>query len=416
MANTASHYFMDTAATKRACGTELKLIEKNCKPEPQDPDKPKKKKSGLSGKISTLTEVLDAPGKASALYNRDKSTSALDGNAWMDDGCSGQWITPINDNKNFPSDLKEKLESFSDKLDMGMLDKMSMMKDSIYEIASIAKEFVTPQVVEGIVTDFATKSAIKAGVGLVGGETVIIPILMGAWTAYDALQTANQLAALAGDKGKAALEAFKSIANIGDEAEKIVDQIEKEPAKAYTNAMELMAKLDPCVRARKCLLVKYRNTEGSPKAAAQASHGRGCCPGQTGHHILPDSMVADAGCPGYDKKDAPVMCLEGTSNNAGWGSHGGAHQNLKEGIKNYRLRRLAVGQSPNTISYNDAANQGIDAVRDAAAGQCDKDCLRAQLDEYYDCKGKDLKATDGTGPMSKMPEPPVLPKPNTNVR
>lgn len=399
--NTPSQYFMDTEATKKACDKELKLIRKNCTPSPES-----QKKKGLGAKLGEITDGLDSVGKKTAGYVRDKSTGPWGGNAWMDENCKGLWTTPLNDNKNFPSDLKEQLNKFADKLDLGFLDKASALMNAVDDVAAVAMEFVTPEVVEGIASDFATKAAIKLGIGMVGAETGVIPFLMGIWTAADAVKTAQNLAALAGDKGQAALDAFNSIYNIGDEAKKILDQIEKEPAKAYTNAMTLMAKLDPCVRARKCMLVKYSNTEGNPtKAVAQAKHGNGCCPGQTGHHILPDSMVKDAGCDGYNKGEAPVMCLEGTSNNAGWGSHGEAHQKLKNKMSDYRRDRSLANQSPNTISYDDAANNGIDAVRDAAARQCDKNCLRAQLDEYYKCKDKTLKPADGTGPMIKMPEP-----------
>lgn len=48
------------------------------------------------------------------------------------------------------------------------------------------------------------------------------------------------------------------------------------------------AAADPCLRARKCMLVPF-NKDGAAKWA-----GKGCCPGQTGHHLLPDAMFRDA--------------------------------------------------------------------------------------------------------------------------
>ncbi len=45
---------------------------------------------------------------------------------------------------------------------------------------------------------------------------------------------------------------------------------------------------NPCLRARKCMLVPY------DKELNQKLAGNGCCPEQTGHHILPDTMFRDA--------------------------------------------------------------------------------------------------------------------------
>ncbi|WP_341646003.1 HNH/endonuclease VII fold toxin-2 domain-containing protein [Thauera sp. SDU_THAU2] len=405
--NTPTNYYMDTAATKRACSTELKLIDKKCKPTPPKNDGKPTRKSGLSGKVANITDKLDEAAKKTAGYNRDRSTSAFNGNAWMDEHCSGLWITPPRGNDGVTTDIQDLMKEIGDKLDMGVLDKVGMLKDAVKDIADIAREVIDPSIVDDIMFKLGAKTAIKGGVGVLGAETVAAPIAMALWTAYDLYDTATTLAELAGDKGKAALEAFKSIYDIGDEAKKIADQLVKEPAKAMTNLMTLMAKLDPCIRARKCLLVPYKKTTGNPtKAIAQARHGDGCCPGQTGHHIIPDSAIKDAGCAGYNANDAPVICLEGTKNAEGWGSHGTAHQQLKLGMINYQDMRTLAGLSPNVISYSDMADAGIAAVRETAARQCDPACLRAQLDEYYDkCKNNSLTPTDGTGPYIPKSEP-----------
>lgn len=406
--NTASTYYLDSTARQK-CAKELNLIDKKCKPEPPPRENERRRKrSGLGGKISALTEKLDSKGKEWAGYNRDRSTSAREGNAWMDDHCSGLWVSPPN-SKQLPDNLgeiRDQLQELTDKLDMGMLDKLGMLKDSVDDIADVAKEMIPAEFVEDKLSKLALKTGAKGVVGLVGVKTVLVPIAMGAWTAYDLYDTASELATLAGPKGLAALDAFNTINDIGDEARKLVQELQTEPGKALTNAMALMAKLDPCVRARKCLLVKYKNTTGTPKAAAQARHGKGCCPGQTGHHILPGAMVRD-NCPGYDHDEAPVMCLEGTSNNAGWGSHGNAHAALKQRMDTYRESRTQAGQSPNTISYEDGRDQSIDAVRDVAAKQCDPECLKAQLDSYYKnmCNNEDLTPNDGTGAFRPQSEP-----------
>jgi len=193
-------------------------------------------------------------------------------------------------------------------------------------------------------------------------------------------QGATELAESAKTKGPAALKAITDIRDIKEKSQAILEDFKKNPHKAHANAMSIMAQLDPCVRARKCMLVPYQNTKGlgdkltkeisgeegggGLKAIAQARHGNGCCPGQTGHHILPDAMVKDADCPGYDYDMAPTVCLEGTKNGKEHGSHGMAHGNLKESIGGYKEKF-----SKDTISYeiireikHKAGKPGVTAV------------------------------------------------------
>lgn len=417
-ANTPGTYYIDTPNAKVPCKTERSLIEKKCKPEPAQSEedkknnKPRPKRKGLGGAIAEATEKFDEASKGIVDYNRDKSTSATTGNAWMDDHCSGLWVTPNPSLKKSPEieNIKKKLEEVADKLDGGVMSWLGMLKDAVGELADLAREMVSPQIVDDIMEEMALKLAAKGVIGGVGGGSIVVPIFMALWTAYDLYSTAKLLAELAGDKGKAALDAFESIWDIGDKVEEILADIKDEPVKAMTNLMTLLAQMDPCIRARKCMLVPYKNTDGTPKAVAQARHGQGCCPGQTGHHILPNSMTAGR-CPGYDHGDAPVICLEGTTNAPDWGSHGAAHKKLKDKIEDYRADRSEKKSSPNTINYKDASRLGIEAVREAGARQCDAACLQAQLDAHYNhCKNasgvpQDLIPTDGTGGFRPWPEP-----------
>jgi len=56
----------------------------------------------------------------------------------------------------------------------------------------------------------------------------------------------------------------------------------------------------------------------------------GCCPGQTGHHLIPDSWAKNANCTNYKEGDAPVVCVEGVSQNDG--THQSVHYNLNEDL------------------------------------------------------------------------------------
>ncbi len=384
--NTPHNVYFDTAATRKHCENDFKAIARACKPEPPDKDgKHKKKKKGVIGKISSITEKLDEFGKKlHPSFRRHVS------NAWMDDHCSGLWIKPINRNQ-LPSDLSSLVEDTIKKLDMGVLDWLGALAGSLDDMVELAYELLPDHVVKEIVAKLALKSGIKGAVGVVGSETVIVPILMGLWTAYDLLETAKLLAGLMGDKGKVALEAFNKIFNIEKDVENLLNNFASSPGQAFTNLMTALALLDPCIRARKCLLVPFNKQNDLG--------GDGCCPGQTGHHVIPGS-AASTGCQPYNHDAAPVICLEGTSNNAGWGSHGAAHTTLKTEIENYRIKRKSLGL-PDTISYDDMAKLSIKAVRNSgAAFACDPNCLMAQLDAFYKCSS-DMMPKDGTGAMKK---------------
>jgi hypothetical protein len=397
---TPPNVYMDDPNAKVKCAGDKKDIVKKCQPEKPQSDEDEKKgvkrrrKGGLSGKLAEAAEGLDKLGKNKADYKRNKaSRTALDGNAWMEDHCSGLWITPcFGYSEEFENNLTEMLEKLED-------DKYSMMMNLLDEIKEMALEKAKDEATE-IIGWLAAKTTLKAGVGIATAETLIGPYLMATWTAADILSTAADLAELAGAKGKAAYESMKNLYDISDKGEQILADYKENPHKAHADAMTVMAQIDPCTRARKCMLPPYENTKGlssKSKAKSQAKHGNGCCPGQTGHHILPDSMVKEAGCPGYDQDKAPVMCLEGRNNCETHGSHGGAHGALKETMSDYK-----TDSSSDTISYEDAKKQGLDAAQKSGAAHCDRDCLEAQLDAHYKgCKDKQLKATAGTGGGAK---------------
>ena len=152
--------------------------------------------------------------------------------------------------------------------------------------------------------------------------------------------------------------------------------------------MTALAEVSPCLRARKCQLVPYNKTDS---AREQAKNGAGCCPGQTGHHIIPDSAAKGAGCTGYTKGSAPTICLEGASNN--YGSHGAAHQALKKSMDAYNG---GENKPPKDISYEEMKKASLKAIHASTSSQCDPACLEAQLDSYYKKCGN-LKANPGTG-------------------
>jgi hypothetical protein len=171
--------------------------------------------------------------------------------------------------------------------------------------------------------------------------------------------------------------------------------------------MSAAASGNPCIQARRCILLPYKETEagsvdGKKMAAgeAQATTGKGCCPGQTGHHILPGAMFqpgngTKACGEDYNHNEAPVMCVEGMGNRVG--THGVAHLALDKTIETYKKNNPGKA-----MSYADARAHGIKAAREVNPA-CSEDCLRAQLDAHYADKLKcgDAKLKPHSGMKEK---------------
>ncbi len=121
------------------------------------------------------------------------------------------------------------------------------------------------------------------------------------------------------------------------------------------------------------------------------SRATAAAPGQTGHPPIPDSAVKDSGCTGYNYKEAPTVCAEGTGN-----SHGGSHQMLHDKLEK-RMRDHVENNRSSSMSYESYRNHAIMIFYETfPESRCDRKCLRAQFDAHYKCP-KDLKAVSGKG-------------------
>lgn len=217
------------------------------------------------------------------------------------------------------------------------------------------------------------------------GEIILAGVTI--WNIADGIWTAAKTAVnLAGS----AKDAYDKISGMKDQLGKINDMLsgKMSPSEIFEETMTAIADVNPCLRARKCQLVPYNKTD---TAKEQAEKGQGCCPGQTGHHIIPDSAASGAGCKGYTKGSAPVICLEGASNNHG--SHGAAHQALKKSMGDYNG---GENKPPKDISYEQMRDESLKAIKHATSPQCSPACLEAQMDSYYKECGA-MKANPGTG-------------------
>ncbi|MBK8255874.1 MAG: DUF4150 domain-containing protein [Polyangiaceae bacterium] len=357
--NTPAVYYISRAAPPKDCVKDIKKMDERCKP---DDDKTKVRK-----------------GKKLVKKGGDK----LGG--WVLDHCGPLLVKP-------GADFKEWMNEFGD-LNKLMEQATQTLKNEVI------------QKLEQEIAEYATKKLVKMAVrrGLTGWIPIVgwaLTIADVAYTGYELSQKIPELKEqLSGlkDMAKNLEEAGSKIARtFNDYKDKIKNFDKLSPEEQGKVARELMADVqsayalaNPCLRARKCLLVPFSKTESSPATLA----GDACCPGQTGHHLLPDAMFRDPektaaarkANPKIDRKDlplekcwegyteggAPTICMEGTNNTMG--SHGAMHKATETLLTPFKGARQ--------MDYDTAAK--LMAKQVALMYGCDADCIKAQLDAYY---------------------------------
>lgn len=165
---------------------------------------------------------------------------------------------------------------------------------------------------------------------------------------------------------------------------------------------ERCAQSNDCLARRKCMLEPYSSSKGIGGMLGN----EGCCPGQTAHHLIPNSMYQSsrkdnssnvAACPGYDHNDAPNVCVEGADQNIG--SHGEIHTQTA----NYLGRILSAEDA--IMTYDDAQDAAIRAFDNAfPRSNCERRCLEKQLEHYRDsaCNGSNPRLRKVNGMSSKI--------------
>jgi hypothetical protein len=380
--NTPAHIYLDTPDIKKHCKKELERIKKHCAPETQK-------------KPSMAEKLIGA--KATAKINAIKEKISKGDNApqWLLDHCDSLWIKPISPKKS--SEINE----------LGDMLK-SMTPDKI--MAEVrARLDVAVQVLEAAMVDAAQAAAMRSAAkkaGTWGVGALFGPIGLTIATVFNAVDTAISAAQLAKKLGELRKELTglrDGIKELPDKLEKIIKEAAQNPQKAVADTMSIISRLNDCVRARRCQLVPMKETYGETQLKAirdeddeeniwelsGPASGKGCCPGQTGHHILPKAIFKE--CKAYQDKQhrgAPTICVEGVNNSHA--SHGQMHSQLDKQLK----QRYQKGA---TISYNHAIKEGIESVRNVfPESGCSKECLKVQLEKFYnDFKDCSLEANSG---------------------
>jgi len=197
---------------------------------------------------------------------------------------------------------------------------------------------------------------------------------------------------------------------------------------AYEKLQTNAAAKNSCLEARKCNLVPYTDSESKNMAKID-----GCCPGQTGHHVVPGSTMrgsitvkkgdiyhTDSGeaktatedmaskkrkkhknekdCLKYSHKGAPTVCVEGTSQHDCDTSHGNCHNCTADGLRVlYKVKKkdVTLEDAIETVSQKH--------VEANSKSNCTKKCIKAQLTKHYtDQCGKSpaqvkIRRVDGKG-------------------
>ena len=390
--NTPAYPYVSRKALKNECAKNVKKMKDKCEP---DPNKKSLLEKALGPKkFKKLEKVLS------------KAGADLDG--WIADHCTGLMLKP-NSLKQFGegSDAQNALNDFLENIETMTQDIDKIIQEKVVELLGEVKDEIigkaqdiAGKIVKKKLRNTAIRHTAALGGAAVGGVGAIVT--EGAatiWTVGDAIHGVYQGGSAAWDAWSKLSSAQEIIDKIPDKLRSMAQEAKENPQKAMANLMSILARINPCTRARRCILPKYTDTT-LPKALK----GKGCCPGQTGHHLLPGEMFRNnPNCPKYtDQKheQAPVICVEGTSNDFDTGTHGAMHKKFDKKIQEHRKGTWLSGKRE-TISYEQAREMAISTVMTTfPESGCNPKCLRAQLDEFYKnmCKPNQLKAKSGANP------------------
>jgi hypothetical protein len=373
VANTPVKYYLDSEKVQAACRKaggkgDFDTIDDKCKPETEaaKKDKLNKKKDGIAGLLGKI--------------KGNKGNESNKGAKWINDHCEFLMIKPVSGKEMF-DELMNLPETMAK--DMGK----SALEAAIQEAKDKVTHEIEKKVAEIMLKKGATKIAGRALSLLTGPFAIVINVAMTAYDVYDAKNTYDEVAKEFSEKFEKIKQTTDKLAQINeqiDDVKKLLsgDQYKTadgriSPEKVVSDAMYAAAEINDCTSARRCLLVPYEKTNQVPGM----NDGKGCCPGQSGHHILPSAMFK--GCPSYNEDNAPTICVEGTKNWAG--SHKRIHDKLRQ-----RLQKLPV-PAGGQLTMDQAVEAGTKSVEDAfpalpppSKRGCDPDCIKAQLKEFYD--------------------------------
>jgi len=329
---------------------------------------------------------------------RDRGGLQVRNKTWKDDHCGALLFNPNMD----PRSLQQTM----DNLVKGTQD----MKDDLLAII----DDIAPDIAKDMAVSYGQRALARQGAAALCGPGAVVctgamaiwNIASGLWSAWSAWDEISSIK----DMVQQQLARLNEIQGHANEVINAIDDpaARKDLQDEMVKQMQEAVKNDACLQARRCFLVPYsareqqlpnynrgpsgRNATGGTaglfdRGPFNLGDSRGCCPGQTGHHLIPESWLKEGSgvqkasrCTNYNHGAAPTACVEGYDGR--YGSHGEAHAQLNEVL---RLRR-ALGKPVTMKEAIDLAVEGY--TRDGSPGRgCDADCIREQLERYYGDKG-----------------------------
>ncbi|MDR2153824.1 MAG: hypothetical protein LBE78_02175 [Burkholderiaceae bacterium] len=374
--NTLRHSYIDTKSAKEDCQKNLQTIRRECKSE-DDLKKSERRKKQKGNPLSKILSMLQGqtPQRAKSKKNRNGNDQ------WIYDHCEYLTYKPgsatelFNEIINLPKKIAEE-----------------KTMDAVEKAIDRAKDKLENKIKKKI-AKAAAKQLVLRGLSFLGGPVVAVAVNIAL-----TVDSAKDLAEAAKDFPKDAEAIQTAIATLGvikdeiSEIENALDKYKLKPEdknyekykklyngynkdKLISDIMKIAAKLNPCVKARRCILVPFRET-GAPAAL----RGNGCCPGQTGHHILPEAMFKE--CKNYKHRQAPTMCVEGANNSHA--THGEAHVELSNQLKDIKYKNGKPVPFGKPITVEKAIAAGVESIqRVFPESFCQKACLKAQLRAFY---------------------------------
>jgi GHH signature containing HNH/Endo VII superfamily nuclease toxin 2 len=374
--NTATFPYLDSKAVTKHCDDEKKAIDQQCKPESDDAKTRRMQgKGGLLGKLK---------------LPKKPDSSAKPGGQWIADHCEFLMFKP-----------RSATEMFSELENLPGQMAQQMGTKALEAAHNKAKEVLEKAVEKKLAKMGAKQLAGRVGSFLGGPWTGIgVNIAMTASGAHDMATALEELPDLKGELDSAR-RALDDATQKVKEAQSALDRYKKADGSLNADAlisdtMEGAARTNPCITARRCQLVPYNQTQNPA-----ALNGKGCCPGQTGHHVLPSAMFEH--CDNYNSSqaaNAPTICVEGATNSHG--SHGRIHGGLKRVLER-DYPNIPYGAA---MPSKDATQAGVDSVQEIfPESKCSEKCLKAQLDDYYkklNCKPKKANGFSSNGKSSSI--------------
>lgn len=365
-------YISRSFFSSNPCKREQDTIERACEKEADQSDTRRGLRKGNKG-LSLLKRKGGKKGAGSGGHWH-----------WTDDHCDG-----LNVNLNSYAKAREYADQMQKAYQElpGMIDFMGALESELKEMATRAG------------AKALGKWALKAGgKQLVGSSLPLVGnVLMGIWSAADAaiaIGDINEIRRVATESLRQ-LDVLKSksndLLNLSKRFENLDQLSDQDALELVSDGQDALATLNPCTRARKCNLVPKSAKDGSRNV--EPADSGGCCPGQTGHHLIYGAMMEGVACGDTKYSTAPTVCAEGASQHHG--SHGRVHDAMDGNIgvlaRNGKLDNGTMSMA-----------QAIDAAADSHAeafplSRCSKKCIRAQLESYYDCPGARPKAVDKMG-------------------